>query len=388
MLGRSWVEIDLDRIAENYRIYESRLASGQEIMAVMKADAYGHGDCVVAKLLQEDCGCKSFAVSNIEEAAGLRRAGITGQILILGYTPASCIDSLLEYDISQALLSEEYAELLWQAGGSRACRLKTQFAVDTGMNRIGLNADCPESCAGIIRKYAERFDMTGLFTHICAADDPSENAFTKEQIDKFRALTLQLKDLELPYIHYMNSAAGLWHNEDLAGAACAAVRLGIVLYGLKPDDANTLPEGIKPVLEWKSVISMVKEVCAGESIGYGRSFKAERDMMIATIPTGYADGYSRTLSNRGFVVIAGRRCPIVGRVCMDQLMADVTEISALTERGELPTEALAIGSELSLLSDDFTADDMAHIIGAISYEIVCGISKRVPRKYLKKDGKT
>ncbi len=385
MLGRSWVEIDLDRIAENYRICEKLLRPGQTIMAVMKADAYGHGDTVTAKLLQERCGCRSFAVSNIEEAEGLRKAGVDGQILILGYTPLSCASELLEYDITQALLSEEYAQLLLEVAGEKASKLKAQFAIDTGMKRIGLDSSDPEGCEAVIRKFAARFDMTGIFTHIAAADNASEDEFSLGQIKSFIEISERLSDLELPCVHYMNSAAGLRHNTQAVPlSASAFARLGIVLYGLKPDASSLMPGGIKPALAWRSVIAMVKAVRAGESIGYGRSFSADRDMTVATVPTGYADGYRRSLSNKGFVIIAGCRCRVVGRVCMDQLMADVTELQKLIDCGKAPAGALDIGSEVSLLSDEYSADDMAEDISSISYEIICGISKRVPRKYLQK----
>ena len=256
MLKRSWVEINLDTLVSNYNIYKSQLSSAQEIMAVVKADAYGHGEQQVAKKLQE-AGCTNFAVSNIEEAISLREAGIRGQILILGYTPVSSISELIKYDITQAILSEEYAERLSGKG------IKVQFAIDTGMNRIGLDADNAGACEQVIRKYSIAFQLTGLFTHLCVADTPDEKIFTEGQIKKFKSVVESVSDLNLPYIHCMNSAGGLW-SEPYGNL----VRLGIISYGLKPDYANELPEGIKPCLEWKSVVSMIKKVYPGETIGY------------------------------------------------------------------------------------------------------------------------
>lgn len=359
MLKRSWVEINLNLLASNYQIYKSQLSSFQEIMAVVKADAYGHGEKKVAEVLQR-IGCKHFAVSNIEEAIALREAGINGQILILGYTPISSIPELLQYDITQALLSEEYAELLSEKG------IKAQFAIDTGMNRIGLDADDNTECERVIRKYNSAFQLTGLFTHLCVADTPSEKVFTEKQVDKIKAIVDSVSDLKLPYIHCMNSAGGLW-TEPYGNL----VRLGIILYGLRPDFDNELPEGIKPCLEWKSVASMIKKVYPGETIGYGRTYKVDKEMTIATIPTGYADGYNRLLSNQGHVLIGGRVAPIVGRVCMDQMMVDVTDIPDVK-----------FEDEVVLLGEGYTADDMARDAGTIGYEIVCDISKRVPRVYL------
>ena len=349
----------MDRLRGNYRICRKLISPSLEIMAVVKANGYGHGSVQVAKALEE-LGCRNFAVSNLAEAITLRSAGITGQILILGYTPASAAGELAAHDITQALVSEEHAQSFTQPG------VKAQFAIDTGMNRIGLDADDPETCAATIRRFSAKFRLTGLFTHLCTADTQGENDFTVGQIGKFKKVAGQVSDLKLPYIHCMNSAGGLWH-EPFGNL----VRLGIVLYGLKPDRNNRLPEGIKPVLRWKSVISMIKTVKTGESVGYGRSFRAPATMRVATIPTGYADGYNRLLSNRGTVLIHGKPAPIVGRVCMDQLMADVTGIP----EAEFEDEVI-------LLGDEYNADIMADELGTIGYEIVCDITSRVPRVFI------
>ena len=328
-------------------------------MAVVKADAYGHGEDAVVRTLQK-AGCRNYAVSNIEEAKKVRAAGADGQVLILGYTPTECADELIKYDITQAILSEEYAEALAGRG------IKAQVALETGMNRIGLDADDAQKAAEKIRKYAEGFRLTGLFTHLCVADTPSENDFTRRQIESFKKVAEAVKDLDLPYIHLANSAGGLWQ-ESYGNIA----RLGIIMYGLKPDAANTLPEGIKPALSWKSVVSMTRKVNKGETIGYGRTFEAAKDMTIAIIPTGYADGFHRSLSNMGSVTIRGQKAPIVGRVCMDQLMVDVSDI-----------KDIRFEEEVTLIGEGYTADDMARDAGTIGYEIVCGISKRVPKTYL------
>lgn len=358
MIRRSWVEIDLDVIKTNYKIYQSYIDPKQSVMAVVKADAYGHGAVRVAKALQS-IGCKFFAVSNIEEAIELREAGIAGEILVLGYTPITSANDLRAYDITQALLSENYTERMAAKG------IKAQFAIDTGMNRIGLDADDSHNCELIIRKYNNQFRLTGLFTHLCVADTESEAVFTEQQIDKFRNVCSLVRDLNLPYIHCLNSAGGLW-NDSFGNLT----RLGIVVYGLKPDYSNTLPIGIKPALEWKSVVAMIKNVHPGETIGYGRSYKAKKEMKVATIPTGYADGYNRLLSNKGYVLIKGAKAPIVGRICMDQMMVDVTGLDVSFE------------DEVTLLGEGCNADDMAHFISTIGYEVICDISKRVPKVYL------
>lgn len=360
MLRRSWVEINLDTIARNYRICKSCLREGQEIMTVVKADAYGHGEAEVALRLQEE-GCSNYAVSNIEEAKRLREVGIRGQVLILGYTPFENIPELLKYDITQALISEEYAAKM--AGNG----IKAQFAIETGMNRIGLDCEDVQACVRTIESYSSEFTLTGIFTHLCVADTPSEDEFTALQIDRFRQVAEGVEHLHLPYVHCLNSAGSL-RSESFGNLA----RLGIILYGLKPDRANVLPKGIEPALSWKSVISMTRTVKAGETIGYGRTYTANRDMRIAVIPTGYADGYNRALSNRGSVLVDGVKVPVLGRVCMDQMMIDVTDMP----------EAKA-DDEVVLIGKGYDADDMAADAGTIGYEIICAISKRVPKSFIK-----
>lgn len=368
MYNRSWVEVDLTQIKQNLRIYKDSVAPNATIMAVVKADAYGHGDIEVVKLLQCE-GVEHFAVANIAEAIRLREHGIAGQILILGYTPVEELDDLVAYKITQALISEEYAEALANTGKNVTC----QFALDTGMNRIGIDADDPVKCEKIIRKFAERLKITGVFTHLCIADLNTEEAtiFTREQIRKYEAVVERIKDLNLPYNHCLNSAGGLWHRASVN----AFIRLGIVLYGLKPDYANQIPKGIEPALSWKSTVAMVKIVHVGETIGYGRSYRAEKEMKIGTVPTGYADGYNRLLSNIGYVLINGKRAPITGRICMDQMMVDVTEIDDV----KMGTEVVLLGRSGEEI---LTADNMAQQIGTIGYEIVCDISKRVERRYI------
>ena len=374
MIKRSWTEIDLGQLIKNYYIYKTQLPSDTEIMAVVKADAYGHGDVQCALALQE-AGVSFFAVATVKEAILLRENGINAEILVLGYTPMEFAWVLAEYDITQTLISEEYAERLAETSKTR---IKCQFAINTGMNRIGLDGTDVKKCAELIHKYSEVFDLNGIFTHLCAADSEcdSDVEFTKNQISCFDEIVHSLGDIKLKYIHCMNSAGGLFYSFSSAGAAKDIVRLGIILYGLKPDINNRLPEGIKPVLSWKTVVSAVNTVRAGESIGYGRSYVAQNDMRVATIPTGYADGYSRHLSNKGYVLIRGKRAQIVGRVCMDQMMVDVSDIPEAAMEDEVVL--LGVSGEEVL-----TADDLAAIAGTIGYEIVCGISKRIERYILK-----
>ena len=363
-IKRSWLEINLNQISKNYNIYKA--TTSIDIMAVVKADAYGHGAVKVAQILQKE-GVVNFAVSNINEAIELRDAKIVGQILILGYTPFDQLQNLVNYDITQALISEVYANDVISSG----IKIKCQYAIDTGMNRIGLDADDVMKCKSEIEKASSHLNLTGLFTHLCVADTPSEDSFTNGQIQKFKNVADEVKYLNLPYVHCLNSSGGIWHQDDVS----CYVRLGIILYGLKPDYLNILPYGIKPAMEWKSVISMIKEVHPGETIGYGRTFVAKNDMKIATIPTGYADGYNRELSNKGYVLLHGQKAPIVGRICMDQFMIDVTNI-----KESIPyDEVVLLGRNGNL---EINADDMAQIIGTIGYTVICDIGKRVERVYI------
>ncbi len=368
---RSWIEIDLDQIKQNYSIYKSCLPNDTEIMAVIKADAYGHGDVHIAKWLSKQ-GCRLFAISNIDEAVGLHDAGIEGEILILGYTSPKFAKALFEKGLTQTIVSEEYAEAISNTG----YKVKCQFAIDTGMNRIGLDGDKPTECASIIRKYNDRLEVNGLFTHLCVADTNDDDCkrFTNGQILKFKTIVNMVADLHLSYNHCMNSAGGLSYLTSDMGEIGKIVRLGIILYGLKPDKTFCIPKGIGPAIEWKSIVSMVKKVYPGETIGYGRTYTVEKESIIATVATGYADGLNRLLSNRGYMMIDGHKAPIVGRICMDQTLIDVTAIPEV-KMGAVVT---IIGHSGSL---NYSADDMAADLDTIGYEIICNISKRVQRYY-------
>lgn len=364
MSKRSWVEINEAQLVQNYRAYAAALPTGIQLWAVVKADAYGHGDVHVARLLQKECGARLFAVATVNEAVRLREAGITGIILVLGYTPPEDFPLLAAHDISQTLLSEDYAALF----AAHAPRdIRAHVALDTGMNRIGFPTQDPDATARIIRTYAERVRIEGIFTHLCVADSKESDdiAFTEGQIARFAAVADRLSDLHLPHIHCLNSAGGITAVPFGNGA-----RLGIILYGLHPSADVLLPAGIRPALTWKSVISAIHTARPGEFVGYGRTFAVTRDTRVATVPTGYADGYSRLLSGRGRVKVRGGWAPVIGRVCMDQMMIDVTDI---------PDAALY--DEVTLIGEGYTADDMARDAGTIGYEIVCDISARVPRVY-------
>ena len=375
---RTWAEIDLDVAESNYNYIRSLTKS--KICPVVKADAYGHGAVNMAKMY-EDLGADFLAVSNIEEAIQLRRAGITLKILILGYTPPKDANTLCYNDISQCVYSIEYAEELSEVLKKSGNKLNIHIKVDTGMSRLGFFYQDFNRDEKAVDEIARVCNMQGLvpegiFTHFSVADEGDKgNSFTMRQYGLFKELieTLIGKNIKFKYRHCANSAAIL----DFPLSHFDMVRAGIIIYGLEPSSDIRNKGKLKPCLQLKSVVSHVKTIPDGTDISYGRKFTAEKEMKIATVPIGYADGYSRLLSGKGNVLIKGTRCPILGRVCMDQLMVDVSHIEKVNT-GDLVTLIGTDGAET------ITADELAELTGTINYEIICDIGARVPRIYLKK----
>ena len=367
-LYRSWVEVDTEQIVKNYNVYKSALPGKAQIIAVVKANAYGHGDVEIARSLEAG-GADFFAVSNINEAVKLREGGINGEILVLGYTPPSHLFALADYDIIQTAVSKEHIEELKKYAPSGA---KVHIAIDTGMKRIGLDSEDCEGCVKIIKSATSALKITGIFTHLPVADSTCEadRRFTKQSLDKFRRIVTDVMPLGIELIHCLNSAGGI----EYFGAPFNTVRLGISLYGYSPSPQIKLPQGIKPAMSWKTLVSAIIKVSKGESVGYGRSFVASQDMRIATLTTGYADGYPRAASNKGCVLIKGKRARIVGKVCMDMMMVDVTDIPEV-KAGDLAVLIGNSGAEV------LSADDIAKWSDTISYEILTGISARALRIY-------
>ncbi len=367
-LRRAWAEIDTNALIHNFNIIKQTATTA--VCAVVKANAYGHGVGIVAPILQE-AGADFFAVSNVQEAIELRELEITKPILILGYTPCEFVCELAKYDISQCVYSLDYAKELSLNATQNNVNIKIHIKLDTGMSRIGF--DCRDDNLGgindaITAARLDGFKLEGVFTHFAAADRNSvqEDGFTDTQYNHFvKAIDiLKSNGIDPEYKHCCNSAA-LCLDDDKHLNMC---RAGIVLYGLTPSSDLKLPQDFIPVMNFKSVISQVKEINAGDTISYGRTFKAAKNMTIATISCGYADGYPRLLSNRGYVMINGQRANIIGRVCMDQFCVDVTDIPNV-KRGD---EVLLWGKELPV-------EQFADMIGTINYELVCGVSSRVKR---------
>ena len=368
-LHRTWAEIDLDALVHNFDIIKKE-ATGAKLMAVVKADAYGHSVRIVAPILEQH-GADAFAVSNIEEAITLRGCGITRPILILGYTPVSMAAQLYLNDISQCVYSPEYAAALSKRACTDGVKVKVHIKLDTGMSRLGF--DCrDEKLSGIEEAVTaarlKGFVFEGIFTHFAVSDrtETSEDGFTDKQYFRFctAAERFERAGLRPKYRHCCNSAA-FCLDSDKHFDMC---RPGIILYGLTPSSDLKLKENFVPVMTVKSVVSMVKTIKKGDTVSYGRTFTAEKEMKIATVTAGYADGYPRLLSNKGYVLINGKRANIIGRVCMDQMSVDVSDIEDVKQ-----------GDEVILFGKTLPVEELADMCGTINYEIICGISPRVPR---------
>lgn len=369
----TWAEIDLDALAFNMRSVREFVGENVDCMAVIKADAYGHGGVECARRLEAE-GTKIFAVATLEEGIELRNAGLSKTILILGGSWPGQARFFLEHDLTPVLFTVEQADEINAVAASLGRKLKVHIKIDTGMGRVGFRWD---TFAEAAEKLSSLTSLTidGMMSHFAVADDLAANDFTNTQLRRFdEAVKIAASFGIYPtYLDMANSPGAVAQ----ANARLGLVRLGGVLYGLGGD---VLPGGIdvpelRPVMALRSRIAMVKTVAKGETIGYGRTFVAERDSVIATVPIGYHDGLPRVLSNKGRVIIGGQFAPIVGRISMDWTTIDVTDISGV-EVGDLVT---VIGSDGEC---EIRAEDLARLTDTISYEITCGISARVPRIYI------
>ena len=367
-----WAEIDLDILANNMRNIK-KLAGDKEVMAVVKADAYGHGALDVAPCLLEN-GASKLAVAMLTEAIELRNNNITAPIMILGYTPIYLGEELIKYNIEQTIYDLNYAKELSNLAIKLNKKAKVHIALDTGMGRIGFlptdesfNAIC-EICN------LPGLNVIGIFTHFSSSDEKNKE-YTQYQFNQIYNFIerLEVNEINIPIKHASNSAAII----DLPNTYLDAVRAGIILYGYYPSDEVKKDNlSIKPALTLKAKIAHVKELDSGMYISYNRTFKTSRKSKIATIPIGYADGYIRTLKHEAKVIVNGQLAPIVGNICMDQFMIDVTDIDNVKS-----------GDEVILLGESnevkFNADDLAKCMNSINYEVLCLLKNRVPRAYIK-----
>ena len=376
LLKRTWAQIDLDALGDNIRAIKSALKPGVRLCATVKADGYGHGYAYTAAEMADN-DVDWFAVSNLSEALQLRQAGISAPILILGYTPPDLAATLAFNDISQAVYSTSYAKALSDHAVFSGIKVNAHIKLDTGMSRLGfLYHDSVEDYPRIAEIEAvcrmPGLYPEGIFTHFSSADCADGEVFTRLQYDLFLSAIgrLEARGVTFPLRHCSNSAAILQYPE----MQLDMVRAGIILYGMYPSGAvaRTLP--LTPVMELKTVISMIKTVPPDTAVSYSRTFRSDRPMRLATVPVGYADGYPRLLSNRAYMLVNGKKAPVVGNVCMDQCMLDVTDVPDAAEGQTVTVFGVDRGAALS-------ADTLAETAGLINYELVCGISKRVPRVY-------
>ncbi len=373
-LRRTWAEIHLDRLAANASYIKSLLSPSCHLMGVIKANAYGHGAVPSAYALRR-AGVSWFGVATLDEAIELRRAGIDEPILILSYTPAEQAACLAEHRVTQTVVSLDHARALNAAAVAAGVQLDVHVKLDTGMSRVGFVCHSEQDIEHTVRELIELNTFTnvraeGVFTHFAVADVADDGGFTERQYARFTAAIDAAADAGVTFSlrHCCNSAATLRYPH----MHLDMVRAGIILYGLTPDESmRPLMQPFGRVMTLKSVVSLVKELPPHTPLSYGCTYSSDTAMRVATVPIGYADGYMRQLSNRACMLVAGQPAPIVGRICMDQCMLDVTDNPAVTEG----TEVVVFGDE------GVTADTLAQILGTINYEIVCAVSRRVPRCY-------
>lgn len=365
--------VDLDAFASNVQNIRRRTDSRAAVMGVIKADAYGHGALTMARELLFN-GVENFAVATLDEAVALRNRGIAAPILILGYTPENQFDEVVKHNLTQAVYSLKQCKELSAVAAAQEKDAVVHIKIDTGMGRLGFLPG-EKAIAEIIQiSQLERICIEGIFTHFAAADE-EDKAFTKEQYNRFITMIAKLeeKSLFIPIRHTSNSAGII----DCEQMCLNMVRPGIILYGIYPSEQVKKEKlSLEPVMSLVSRISYLKRVGENTPIGYGRTYYTNRKTKIATIPIGYADGFLRAYGKNGRVLIRGNYAPIVGRVCMDQIMVDVGNIPGV-EEGE---EVVLMGKSLD---KEITANELAERAGTIPYEVVCGISRRVPRVYKK-----
>ena len=385
---RTWLEVDLGLVKKNIETVKSTLPEGCSIIAVVKANAYGHGDAKMALALMR-LGIKHFAVACIDEAAQLRNAGLQGEIIVLGYTDPADVMRAVEMNVTLACVSRSHFKELFAAAQEAEKPLKIHIAVNTGMNRIGFDCRTQEQLDQIAAAYraanqdpASNIRVTGIFSHFSSADDTSAGAdpYTKLQLSRYEAVLAHLDNCGIdPGLRHISNSGGIGKYPQ---ARFDAVRCGALLYGYNTAMDAKLP--VEPVMEWKTRVTCVRTIDKGDAVSYSRHFIADKPTVIATLGIGYADGLSRALSNKGFVLINGFKVPIVGNICMDQMMVDVTEIQALADAHSIPfgvargTEAVIIGRSGRLVQ---TADDIAEACGSCMHEVLSTIGLRVERYY-------
>ena len=380
---RLWAEINMNAVRANYEAIRLAIGESVKLCCVVKADGYGHGAVEICRLYHE-LGVDFLAVSNLDEALELRRADITEPILILGYTPPNRCGDLDRFHISQAVYSLDYAAALSAECEKQHAAVKVHIKVDTGMSRIGFLCQAFPRDNDSIKEIKEACELPhiipeGVFTHFAVADEGEDGErYTRQQYESFLHTVDELANAGVHFAirHCSNSGAIM----DYPAMRLDMVRAGIILYGYAPSDRLRYQLDLQPAMRLKTLISHVKTIQAGTTVSYGRTFTAERDMRVATVPVGYADGYIRAYARDGYMFVwdktkkHGKNCKIIGRICMDQTMLDVTDFP----EAEVGNVVVVFGNGKD---GEPTAEDVARWGDTISYEVLCAVSKRVPRLY-------
>lgn len=366
---RVYAEINLDTIKDNMQKIKDHIGKDTKVMAVIKADGYGHGAVAVAKALSEKADYYGIAI--LEEAIELRKNNIEKPLLILGYTSPRQYADLVEYNVTQTIFDFESAKRLSEIALALGLTATIHIAVDTGMNRIGFKAS-EESLETLKKIYTlPNIFVEGIFTHFATADEKNKD-FTKQQYERFTGFVNLLEEngISIPIKHVCNSAGIIDFDYKLD-----MVRAGIILYGLYPsEDVDKSKIDLKPAMKLKTHVIFTKNVKENSGISYGLTYVTDKETKVATLPVGYADGYPRALSSKGHVIINGEYAPILGRICMDQMMVDITHI----ENVKIENDVILLGSDGEC---EITAEEIGNNSGSFNYEFICGVGKRVPRVY-------
>ncbi len=368
--ARAWAQIDLAAMTHNFNIAKS---TGKKVMCVIKANAYGHG-AVPCGLHLQKLGADFFAVACLAEAIELRRGGITRPMLILGYTPAEYAAELAQYDITQTVYDMESAQALSREAVKAGVTIDVHIKVDTGMSRIGIYAQSEASAAAAAEDIRQIYALpglnaTGVYTHFSVADDPEHDSYTKWQLENYRMVLDALAEKGIhPQIRHAGNTAGILNHPD---SHFDMIRAGIMLYGMYPDGIHRNGP-LKPVMTLKSRVAQIRELPAGASVSYGRTYETDKPTRMAVITAGYADGHPRRISDCSYDIVNGRQFPQIGRICMDMHMIDITGDSSIQ-----------VGDEVSLWGGEgMSAEQVAAKVGTLNYELTCLITPRIARVYL------
>ncbi|MHB0967339.1 MAG: alanine racemase [Bellilinea sp.] len=365
----TWAEIDLEAIRKNVRSFVRHVGSTVQVMAVVKANAYGHGAVPVARAALE-AGATRLAVHRLTEGIELRQAGIEAPVLVMGYTPPAGASAFVEWNLTASTITPEFVQALSTQAAAQGKTIPVHIKVDTGMSRYGL---LPAEVVPFLQaaRTLPGIHVEGLFTHFATAD-ASDQTWVRQQIAEFDQVIAAIRNarMDIPIIHAANSATTM----KLPEAHYNAVRPGIAMYGMKPSSEWEPVFELHPALTLKSTVSRVRELPAGAGVSYGRTFVTNRPTTAALVPVGYGDGYHRILSNKGVVLVRGQRAPIIGRVCMDQFVIDVTGIPGVQQNNEV----VLVGRQGE---EQVSAEEVGRLAGSINYEVTTGLLPRVIRKY-------